>query len=151
MQSTAIWDEESFEAWDACQHSFDWQQGYMTLVQSRTQIEGERIWAKIAHCFYWLDVGRYRLMGDPGYRMFTIAQERRSGLAAGVPHPQAVSCLGMWCCLQSLLRTWACITSTGADVWAGLGQSKFDSKCTDPPPPPPPPNTHRGRHEILAG
>ena len=58
VQSTAIWDEESFEAWDACQHSFDWQQGYMTLVQSRTQIEGERIWAKIAHCFYWLDVGR---------------------------------------------------------------------------------------------
>ncbi|KAK9844482.1 hypothetical protein WJX74_003045 [Apatococcus lobatus] len=82
VQSTAIWDEESFEAWDACQHSFDWQQGYMTLVQSRTQIEGERIWAKIAHCFYWLDVGRHEWAAKEKLKEEEKAKQEAAALAA---------------------------------------------------------------------
>ena len=55
LQWNAIWDQEKFEAWDACADSFQWDYGYLSLVQSRMQIDPDLIWAKIQACWDVMD------------------------------------------------------------------------------------------------
>ncbi len=55
LQWNAIWDQEKFDAWDACADTFQWDYGYVSLVQSRMQIDPDLIWAKIQACWDIMD------------------------------------------------------------------------------------------------
>ncbi len=45
---------EAFEHWDPCPDTFEWDLGYMSLVQSRMKLDPELIWQKIAPCLHRL-------------------------------------------------------------------------------------------------
>ena len=52
-----MWDLAAFEKWDPCKDTFQWDLGYMSLVQSRLKLDPEVIWQKIEPCLHQLKSG----------------------------------------------------------------------------------------------
>ncbi|KAK9824874.1 hypothetical protein WJX74_002306 [Apatococcus lobatus] len=54
LQWRSVWDLEAFERWEPCKDTFEWDLGYMSLVQSRMKLDPEVIWQKILPCLHQL-------------------------------------------------------------------------------------------------
>ena len=55
LQWNAIWEQEQWEKWDACKDTFEWDWGYLGLVQSRLKLPPQAIWAKMKACWDEID------------------------------------------------------------------------------------------------
>ncbi len=55
LQWNAIWEQDQWEKWDACKDTFEWDWGYLGLVQSRLKLPPQAIWAKMKACWDVID------------------------------------------------------------------------------------------------
>ena len=55
LQWNAIWEQDQWEKWDACKDTFEWDWGYLGLVQSRLKLPPQAIWAKMKACWDEID------------------------------------------------------------------------------------------------
>ena len=54
LQWRSVWDLAAFEKWEPCRDTFEWDLGYMSLVQSRMKLDPDVIWQKIQPCLHQL-------------------------------------------------------------------------------------------------
>ena len=54
LQWRSVWDLAAFEKWEPCRDTFEWDLGYMSLVQSRMKLDPDVIWQKMQPCLHQL-------------------------------------------------------------------------------------------------
>lgn len=51
LQFNAIWTLEQYEQWDPCKDTFDFDYGYLSLVQSNLKLPAESVWSRMQQCW----------------------------------------------------------------------------------------------------